>query len=60
MLGGESYERAQIYLSFASDVSKVEAFSDANAAGFLNRHGKARVTIITGKRVLVAELHPDQ
>jgi hypothetical protein len=59
-LGRYSFSAAQVYLSFDADTSTAVPFSDGSSHGFMNATGSAHVTVISGHRVVSADLAPGQ
>jgi hypothetical protein len=59
-LGDRFYQRAQVYISFDADRSRVVAFQDTHSAGYINDRGRGRLKIVRGSTVVTAEFDPNQ
>jgi len=59
-IAGQSFNHAQVYLSFQGDAANVVPFTDATSFGYINPTGRAQVTVISGLRMITADLAPNQ
>jgi hypothetical protein len=59
-LGRQHFTGAQVYLSFEADTRTVVPFAKGGANGYVNRVGRARVTVISNGRSISADFRPGQ
>jgi len=60
-IGTHFIPAAQVYLTFEADAARVRPFNDGPSSyGYLNREGRAHVTIVKGHRVIEADIAPGE
>jgi hypothetical protein len=59
-LGATTYHRAEVYLSFNSDVATAVPFHDMTSAGYMNSVGQASARIVSGNQIVEANFYAGQ
>jgi len=59
-LGATTYHRAEVYLSFNSDVATAVPFHDLTSAGYINSTGQASARIVSGSQIVEANFYAGQ